>query len=110
MQKRRNRYKQMEQYMTYALLADAAVFVLFLLFSGLGITWLKVITAILAIAGAVLCLAYLYLSRELLRPRSLWMTACAGAVLICAVMSLVLRFPCPAPKAAETLSVFDTLF
>ena len=30
MERKRNRYKEMERYMTYALLADAAVFVLYL--------------------------------------------------------------------------------
>ena len=36
MEKRRNRYKEMERYLTYALLADAALFVVYLLVAGLG--------------------------------------------------------------------------
>ena len=71
------RYKQMEQYMTYALFADAVLFILFLIFAGLGIIWLKVITAILCILLSGACLALLYLSKELLKQRSLWMSTAA---------------------------------
>ena len=34
MEKRRNRYKEMERYLTYALLADAGLFVVYLLVAG----------------------------------------------------------------------------
>ena len=95
MAQRNNRYKEMEQYMTYALIADAVLFVLYLICAGSGIIWLKVILAILAITLSGLCLACLYLSRELLRQRSLWMTVCAGAVAICILVSLILNFPSP---------------
>ena len=91
----RIRYKQLELYVTYALLADAALFVFYLLFAGLGITWAKTIFAILAILLSVATLVVLYLSRELLRRRSLWMTVGAAAVLICILFSLLLRFPSP---------------
>lgn len=91
----RIRYKQMERYMTYALIADAALFLLFLLFSGLGIAWLKVVTAVLAIALSALCLGYLYLSGELLRKRSLWMSAASAAIILCIIFSLILKFPSP---------------
>ena len=95
MAKRSNRYKEMERYMTFALMADAVLFVLYLICAGSGVIWLKVILAILAILLSGACLGYLYLSRELLRQRSLWMTACAGAVLLCVVASLILNFPSP---------------
>ncbi|MBR4109197.1 MAG: hypothetical protein IKK41_02630 [Oscillospiraceae bacterium] len=103
---RNNRYKEMERYMTLALIADAVLFVLYLICAGSGVVWLKVILAILTILLSGLCLAYLYLSKELLRQRSLWMTACAGAVFVCVVFSLVLNFPSPnkykKDKAPET--------
>jgi len=95
MAQRSNRYKEMERYMTLALIANAVLFVLYLICAGSGIIWLKVILAILCIALSGLCLAYLYFSKELLRQRSFWMTACAGAVLICVVASLILNFPSP---------------
>ncbi len=95
MAQRSNRYKEMERYMTYALIADAVLFVLYLICAGSGVVWLKVILAILTIALSGLCLGYLYLSKELLRQRSLWMSACAGAVLVCVLFSLILNFPSP---------------
>ena len=94
---KRNRYKEMERYMTYALIGDAAVFALYLLFAGLGVVWLKVILAIIAIGTAGLGLAYLYLTQELLRKRSLWMTAGAAAVIICILVSLIANYPSPDP-------------
>ena len=95
MAQRGNRYKEMERYMTLALIADAVLFVLYLICAGIGIIWLKVILAILSIALSGLCLAYLYFSKELLRQRSFWMTVCAGAVFVCVVASLLLNFPSP---------------
>lgn len=106
-----SRYKQMEQYMTYALIADAGIFILYLIFAGFGILWLKVITAILCVLISAACLAFLYISKELLRQRSLWMSAAAAAVLVCLLFSLILRFPSPnkyknaADMPSDTLSV-----
>ena len=91
----RSRYKQMELYMTAALLIDTILFVLYLIFALLGISWLKVITAVIAIILSILCLCYLYLSKELLKRRSLWMTVGAAAVLLCIIFSLVLKYPAP---------------
>ena len=90
--------------MTYALIADAVLFVLYLICAGSGIIWLKVILAILAIALSGLCLFFLYSTRELLRQRSLWMSACAAAVLICTLASLILNFPSPNKYTDDTNS------
>jgi len=95
MANRGNRYKEMERYMTYALIADAAIFVLYLICAGTGVIWLKVILAILGIALSGLCLAWLYLSQELLKRRSLWMSVGAAAVLVCLLASLILNYPSP---------------
>ena len=97
MPERKNRYAQMERFMTRVLLGDLAVFVLFLISAAFGIIWLKVITAIIAILVSGLCLVYLYLSQELTKKRSLWMSVSAGAVLICLLASLILNFPSPNP-------------
>ena len=98
----RIRYKQMERYMTYALIANATLFLSFLLFSGLGIAWLKVTTAVLAIVLSALCLGYLYLSGELLRKRSLWMSVASAAIILCIIFSLLLNFP--SPNTAKTIN------
>lgn len=95
MAKRRNRFRDFENLMTKVLLADAAVFILYLICAGAGITALKVITAIIAILGSALCLAYLYLNGEIRKRRSLWMATGAGAVLLCTLVSLILNFPAP---------------
>lgn len=90
-----NRYKEMERYMTYALIADAIIFVIYLIAAATGTIWLKVITAIISFLISGLCLGYLYMSKELLKPRSLWMTTGAAAVFLCTLFSLVLNYPAP---------------
>ena len=105
MSNNRERYRQMEKYMTIALLADAVLFTLFLLFAGLGIVWLKVLTAAIAIVLSLLCLAYLFITKELAKRRSLWMSVSAGAVLVCIIASLILNYPSVSPlkdKEKET--------
>lgn len=90
-----NRYKEMERNMTYGLCLDAALFVLYLVFSGIGIIWLKVILTLLCIALSAFLLWLLYMSRELLKKRSLWITTGAAAILVCLLFSLILNFPSP---------------
>ncbi len=108
------RYKQMQMYMLCGLIADVGLFLLYLIFAGFGIIWLKVITAILVILLSLACLAFLYVSKELLRPRSLWMSVAASAIVVCLLFSLVLRFPCPNPykvaKADEPASTSISAF
>ena len=88
-------YRDMEQLLTIALLVDAVLFVIFLVASGFGVIWLKVITAIISIVGSSLCLGYLYLIRELRRQRSLWMTVGFAAIIVVLVFSLFLNYPSP---------------
>ena len=97
MSAKRNRYAQMQQYMIYILLGDLLMFVLYLIGAGNGIIWLKALCAVLTIIASSLCLGYLFLTQELFRKRSLWMTIAAGAVIACILFSLILNFPCPAP-------------
>ena len=97
MHKRNNRYRQMELRMSCVLLADLVLFLIFLFAAGFDVLWLKVITSIITIVTSVLCLGFLFLSQELLRRRSLWMTAAAAALLLCTIFSLILGYPSPAP-------------
>lgn len=97
MAKRPNRYKIIDKYMTYVLIADAVIFLLYLLFAGFGVLWGKVCFAIFGILLSAACLGFLYMTRELLRKRSLWMTAGAAAVIICILVSLIANFPSPKP-------------
>lgn len=96
MSTKRSRYKKMEALITAALCADVVFFLAFLIFAGMGRTGLKAVTAILsfAISGGVLYI--LYMTRELLRRRSIWMTLAAVCTILCILASLLLRFPAPA--------------
>ena len=89
----RNRYQDLTRLMTAALIGSAVLFILYLLFAGLGIVWAKVLTAIFAILLPVLCLGFLFMSQELLKQRSLWLTTGFGGILICTVVSLITNFP-----------------
>ena len=89
----RSRYKEMELNMTILLIAAAVVFVLYLIVAGYGIIWLKVVTAIFAILLSGLCLIFLYLVKELLRSRSLWLTAGFFGIFLCTLVSLLTGFP-----------------
>lgn len=102
MAERRNRYRQLEQYMSLALIADAGLFILYMIIAGAGIVWLKVFIAILCFIISALCLVVLFFSQEILRPRSLWMTAAAGAVILVLLFSLILNFPSPNPRKLPT--------
>ena len=89
----RNRYQDLTRLMTAALIGSAAFFVLYLIFAGIGIVWAKVLTAIFAILVPVLCLGFLYMSQELLKQRSLWLTTGFSGILVCTVVSLLTNFP-----------------
>ena len=97
MARKNNRYKEMERYMTCALIADLFLFIIYLIAAGNGVIWLKVIVSIFAFLLSLGCLGFLYLTRELMRRRSLWMTAAAASIFICIFFSLILNFPAPAP-------------
>ena len=92
----RNRYREMESLMTKIILGDALVLVLYLLCAGFGWSILKVITAIIAIFGSLLCVGWLYLTGEFSRRRSLWMVTAFICIIICVAVSLLLNYPCPA--------------
>lgn len=97
MSKKQSRYQQMEWLMTFALVAATGLFLLYLVFSAFGIVWLKVILAILTVLVSLACLAFLYVSNELFKRRSLWMSVAAASVLICLLFSLILNYPRPNP-------------
>ena len=91
----RKRYKELEQMMARILMADVAVFALFVLFSGMGIVALKVICAIVTIIVSAMSLAFLYMTGELKKRRSLWLVVGYIGVLACLLVSLMCNFPSP---------------
>ena len=92
----KSRYAQMRRNMSFALAGDFALFIIYLIAAGCGVIWLKALSAIIAILASILCIGYLYLTQEIFKKRSLWMTIAAGAIAICILYSLVLNFPAPA--------------
>jgi len=94
---KRNRYREMENLMTKILLGDALVFLLYLLCAGKGWIIFKVISAIIAIFGSLLCVGWLYLTGEFTRRRSLWMVTAFICIVICVVVSVLLGYPAPPP-------------
>ena len=93
MAQKRNRYKELEQLMTVALIASAILFVLYLICAVAAIHWLKVVIGIIVILFCLAALAFLYLTKELLRQRSLWLTTGFFSVLLCTLISMILNFP-----------------
>lgn len=98
---KRMRYKEIDQLLTRVLIADTAVFLLYLIFAGIGLTALKVITVIIALIGSALCLAYLYKLGEFNKRRSRWLVMGFGAIILCTLVSLILNYPSPAPEVAS---------
>ena len=95
MNSKKTRYKKMEAIVTGVLCVDTVIFVAYLLFAGSGMVAMKAVTAIFAllISGAVLY--FLYMTRELLRRCSIWMTLAAACIVLCLIASLILHFPAP---------------
>ena len=94
---KRNRYRELESLMTKVIIADAFVFVLYLIFAANDLGALKVVTSIIAIVASLLSLGWLYLTGEFTRRRSLWMVTAFICIVICVVFSLLLGYPAPAP-------------
>ena len=105
MAERKIRFKVIEKYLTIAILADTLFFLLYYIFAGAGNTGLKVFFAILCLLISVATLAFLYMRKELFRPRSLWIALAAAAIVLCVLLSLILNFPCPKPLAMPQAAV-----
>ena len=102
MAKGKSRYKQMETMMTAILCLDAVIFIAYLIFAGIGMIGMKAVTAVLCFLISAAVIYFLYMTRELLRKRSIWMTLAAVCMILCLLVSLLARFPAPVytlPKA-----------
>ncbi len=99
----RNRYREMESLMTKIILGDALVFVLYLVSANQGWSVAKVVTAIIATFGSLLCVGWLYLTGEFTRRRSLWMVTAFICIVICIAVSLLLNYPAPADAVAAAV-------
>ncbi len=88
-----NDYRDLDLYMTYTLIATAVAFSLYLLFALLGIIWLKVVLSILIFLVCAGVLVVLFLSGEIGKQRSRWMTLGAGCTALCLLVSLITGCP-----------------
>ena len=95
MASKNSRYQQLEKYVTFMLIAGLVLFIAYLFAAGAGVIWLKVILTIFALFISGLCLYMLWASKELFKPRSLWMTVGAISIAVCLIASLLLNFPSP---------------
>ena len=93
MAKQKNRYRQLDFLMTRVIIADAFIFLLYLLAAAVGIGWLKVLCAFVTIVGSALGATYLYLTQEWLKKRSLWMTMSFCAIVLLSLVSLICKVP-----------------
>ena len=93
MAKRTNRYRKFDFIMTRVVIGDVFLFLVYLLSAATGIGFLKGLTAFVTIVGSIACLAYLYLSKEWLKKRSLWMTMSFGAIALLTLVSLICKVP-----------------
>ena len=101
---RQNRYKQMELLLGGVVGADILLFIIYWIAAGSAIIWLKAVSAVLIVLLSLACIGYLYMTKELLKRRSLWIGLAAAAIVVCTLLSLILRFPSPNPlKAAEII-------
>ena len=92
---KRNRYREMESLMTKVIIADAFVFVMYLIFAAKDLGVLKTIAAIIAIVTSGLSLAWLYITGEFPRRRSLWLITGFIGIVVCLLVSLLLGYPGP---------------
>lgn len=90
---RKNRYREMERIMTYALLTGLALFILYLLFAATGVKALKYIIGIITILDGGLILGFLYISQELKKLRSRWIAAGGLSLVVCTLVSMLLGVP-----------------
>ena len=100
----RRRYKDIERFLTQVLIADAAVFVLYLFFAGFGLTFWKVLASIAMIIASVACLALLYMTGEMKKARSRWLVLGFAAIVVCLLVSLLLNYPSPVEVVAEAVT------
>lgn len=93
MANRSSRYKQMERTISLVLLINLAVFLFYLVFALLAIDFLKTLMGIVSILIGLLILAYLFMTKELLRRRSLWMGVSALSIVLCTLVSMIVKYP-----------------
>lgn len=94
-------YREFERLMSWVLGVDVMLFLIYLMAAARDVAWLKGTLAGLVIAVSVVGVGFLFLNLELTRPRSRWITTAFCALVLCLLVSLVVRYPRPAPVAED---------
>lgn len=95
MEKRKG-FRQLERLLGIVVAADLAMFALYLVCAGMGIVWLKIISAVVSLAVSGLGIGFLVLIGEHRRARSRWLLAAFVALALCCIVSLICGYPAPA--------------
>ena len=93
MSEQRNRYHELEKFLTRVLFVDLACFIVYLICAGVGATVAKTVFAVASILLSAYSLWTLYCAKELVRSRSLWLTCAFSSVTLCTIVSLLLNYP-----------------
>lgn len=91
----RRSFKLLERNLTIVVMVDLVLFVLMLAASGCGVLWLKILAGIVTMLLSAAGCLFLVLIEEHRRARSWWILAAFGAILVCALVSLITGSPAP---------------
>ena len=96
-----SQYQRLTRFFKYLLSADLLAFLTLMTASAFRVSEVKFLGALLTLILSGFVLVILYRTNELLRNRSLWISISACALIICTLVSLVLRYPSPNPLDLE---------
>lgn len=95
MENKQRSFRTLERFLSLILYADLALFIAYLVTAATGLIVLKIVFAVIAMLVAAFCEWMLYCTRELLKPRGLWLTCAFFSIILCTAVSLICNFPAP---------------
>jgi len=95
MENKQRSFRTLERFLSLILYADLALFIAYLVTAATGLIVLKIVFAVVAMLVAAFCEWMLYCTRELLKPRGLWLTCAFFSIILCTAVSLICNFPAP---------------
>ena len=95
MAEKRSRYRAFERFLTIILFIALTMFALYLLSAAFGWPVMKITAAVMSLLLTPYGLWNLYVSKELLKARSLWLTCAFGSIFVLTIVSLLCNFPRP---------------
>ena len=95
MGKNNSNFKQLERFLATLLLVQIGFFLIFLFCASAGLVVLKILFALFGFLLGVFGLWLLSKTREIWRPRSLWLTCSFCSPIVLMAVSLLCGYPCP---------------